>query len=61
MIGKENWAIFVEGIEIKWSFGKPSEEFQEIIVNFLKGLGQLGKEMFGEGIASISFDLKKYS
>jgi len=61
MIGKENWAIFVEGIEIKWSFGNPSEEFQEIIVNFLKGLGELGKEMFGEGIASISFDLKKHS
>ncbi|MHA1228996.1 MAG: hypothetical protein ACTSPV_19955 [Candidatus Hodarchaeales archaeon] len=61
MKGKENWALFVEGVEVKWTFGNPSEEFQHIVVGFLKGLGELGKEMFGEGIASITFELKKYS
>lgn len=58
---KENWALFVEGTEIKWTFGNPSTEFQTIALNFLLGLGNLGQEIFGEGIASITFDLHKYS
>ncbi len=57
----ENWALFVEGTEIKWTFGNPSMEFQDVVSNFLMGLGNLGKELFGEGIASINFDLKKHS
>lgn len=61
---KENWALFIEGTEIKWTygtFGDPSFEFQKITLNFLLGLGNLGQEIFGEGIASITFDLQKYS
>jgi len=58
---KENWALFVEGTEIKWTFGNPSLEFQQIVLNFLVGLGSLGEEIFGEGIASITFDLQKHS
>lgn len=58
---KENWALFVEGTEIKWTFGNPSSEFQKIVLNFLLGLGNLGEEIFGEGIASITFDLQKHS
>ncbi len=58
---KENWALFVEGTEIKWTFGDPSVEFQKIAMNFLLGLGNFGEELFGEGIASITFDLRKYS
>jgi len=58
---KENWALFVEGTDIKWTFGNPSMEFQEVVSNFLMGVGNLGKELFGEGIASINFDLKKHS
>ena len=57
----ENWALFVEGTEVKWTFGNPSSEFIEIVSNFLMGLGNLGKELFGEGIASIQFDLPKHS
>ena len=58
---QEQWALFVEGTQIKWSFGHPSSEFQEVVSNFLMGLGNLGKELFGEGIASINFDLRKHS
>ncbi|MHA2245670.1 MAG: hypothetical protein ACXADY_11955 [Candidatus Hodarchaeales archaeon] len=58
---QEQWALFVEGTQIKWSFGNPSSEFQETVSNFLMGLGNLGKELFGEGIASINFDLRKHS
>ncbi len=57
----ENWALFVEGTDIRWSFGNPSFEFKEVVSNFLMGLGNLGKELFGEGIASINFDLRKHS
>ncbi len=58
---QENWALFVEGTTIKWTFGNPGVEFQDVVSNFLMGLGNLGKELFGEGIASINFDLKKHS
>ncbi|UCE13003.1 MAG: hypothetical protein JSV04_12525 [Candidatus Heimdallarchaeota archaeon] len=64
MYVKENWALFIEGTDIKWTygtFGDPSFEFQKITLNFLLGLGNLGQEIFGEGIASITFDLQKYS
>ncbi|UCG90224.1 MAG: hypothetical protein JSU57_00420 [Candidatus Heimdallarchaeota archaeon] len=57
----DHWAIFVEGTEIRWTFGDPSAEFQKIVLNFLLGLGNLGEEIFGEGIASITFDLQKHS
>ncbi|MHA2096001.1 MAG: hypothetical protein ACW98F_15380 [Candidatus Hodarchaeales archaeon] len=57
---RENWALFVEGTEVKWTFGEPSPEFLEIVSNFLMGLGNLGKELFGEGIASIQFDLPRH-
>ncbi|MHA1974552.1 MAG: hypothetical protein ACTSW1_16250 [Candidatus Hodarchaeales archaeon] len=54
---QEHWALFVEATEVKWSFGNPSNEFLEVVSNFLMGLGKLGKELFGtEGIASINFD-----
>jgi hypothetical protein len=58
---KEHWAIFVEGTNVKWTFGDPSIEFQGIVADFLRGLGSFGKELFGEGIASITFDLPKHS
>ncbi len=58
---RENWALFVEGTDVKWTFGNPSPEFLEIVSNFLMGLGNLGKELFGEGIASIQFDLPQHS
>ncbi|MHA2389675.1 MAG: hypothetical protein ACXACW_13230, partial [Candidatus Hodarchaeales archaeon] len=57
----EHWAIFVEGEEVKWTFGEPKEDFQQIVVDFLKGLRTFGEELFGEGIASITFDLPQYS
>ena len=46
---------------IKWSYGiSESEKFQDLVFNFLTGLGSLGKELFGkEGIANITFDVKK--
>ena len=58
---EEHWAIFVEGEEVKWTFGDPKEEFQQIIADFLRGLGTFGEELFGEGIASITFDLPQHS
>ncbi|MHA2246098.1 MAG: hypothetical protein ACXADY_14135 [Candidatus Hodarchaeales archaeon] len=58
---RENWALFIEGTKIKWTFGDPSIEFQKITMNFLLGLGNFGEELFGEGIASITFDMRKYS
>lgn len=63
MYVKENWALFVEKNEIKWTFGSRAEsaEFQTIALNFLLGLGTLGQEIFGEGIASITFDIQKHS
>jgi hypothetical protein len=57
----ENWAIFIEGEHIKWTFGNLDDEFQQIVLNFIIGLGKLGHEFYGEGIASIHFDLKKHS
>ncbi len=58
----QHWGLFIERNEIKWSFGSPSMEFQTVVLNFITGMGKFGKELFGEeGIASIHFDLKKYS
>ncbi|MFX0124516.1 MAG: hypothetical protein ACFFAE_12860 [Candidatus Hodarchaeota archaeon] len=58
----EHWALFVEGTEVKWHFGNPSNEFLEVVSNFLMGLGKLGKELFGtEGIASIIFDRRGHA
>ena len=31
MRNEEHWAIFVEGDEIKWSFGDPKEELLKIL------------------------------
>ncbi len=59
---QEHWALFIEGTEVKWSYGNPSHEFLEVVSNFLMGLGKLGKELFGtEGIASINFDRPAHS
>lgn len=58
---EENWAIFVEGNQVKWSFGKPDSEFLQVAVNFVIGLSNLGVELFDEGVANIKFDLKKRS
>ena len=61
MRAQENFALFVEGTEVKWTFGNPSPEFIEIVSNFLMGLSSLGQEFFGEGIASITFDRRRHS
>lgn len=63
MMLNENWAIFIEGNSIKWSYGVSDvEEFQELVFSFFIGLGKLGKDLFGEGgIANITFDLKRHS
>ncbi len=58
---QENFALFVEGTEVKWTFGRPNQEFLETVSNFLMGISSLGKEFFGEGIASITFDRKKHT
>ena len=58
----EHWALFVEGTKVSWHFGNPSNEFIEVVSNFLMGLGKLGKELFGtEGIASIIFDRRGHT
>ncbi len=50
----ENWAIFVEGKRVTWSFGNPDDQFLEFTVNFLQGLGKIAQEIFGEdSVASI--------
>lgn len=59
---KQNWGLFIEQKEIKWTFGDPTEDFQKVVLNFITGMGKFGKELnMEEGIASINFDLKKYS
>jgi len=59
---KQNWGLFIEQKEIKWTFGDPTEDFQKVVLNFITGMGKFGKELnMEEGIASIHFDLKKYS
>ncbi len=59
---KQNWGLFIEQKEIKWVFGDPTEDFQKVVLNFITGMGKFGKELnMEEGIASIHFDLKKYS
>jgi hypothetical protein len=56
-----NWALFVEGKEVKWSFGNPDDEFLTFVVNFLTALSQIGEELFGQhGIAQIQFDIPKH-
>jgi hypothetical protein len=55
-----NWALFVEGKSVKWSFGNPDEEFLTFVTNFLTALAQIGEELFGQhGIAQINFDVKR--
>ena len=55
-----NWALFVEGKSVKWSFGNPDEEFLTFVTNFLTALSQIGEELFGQhGIAQINFDVKR--
>ncbi|MFW9779605.1 MAG: hypothetical protein ACFFE8_12175 [Candidatus Heimdallarchaeota archaeon] len=61
MMVQENFALFVDGTDVRWSFGNPSDDFVEIVSNFLMGLSSLGQEFFGEGIASITFDRRRYS
>ncbi|MHA2112435.1 MAG: hypothetical protein ACXAC6_09905 [Candidatus Hodarchaeales archaeon] len=55
-----NWLLFVEEDRITWEFGQPDDEFKAFVINFLKGLSNIGEEIFGEnGVASIEFDLHK--
>ncbi|MFW9855206.1 MAG: hypothetical protein ACFFFG_09095 [Candidatus Thorarchaeota archaeon] len=58
----ENWALFVFDNKIEWSFGSPDYEFKTFVVNFLRGLGNIAQEIFGENsVASIEFEVKKYA
>ncbi len=58
---ESNWALFVEGTEVKWSFGNPDSEFLQFVLNFLTALSQIGEELFGQhGIAQINFDIKRH-
>jgi hypothetical protein len=53
-----NWLLFVEEEKIVWEFGNPDDEFKAFVINFLKGLSNIGEELFGQdGVASIEFDL----
>ncbi|MHA2224884.1 MAG: hypothetical protein ACXAC8_06755 [Candidatus Hodarchaeales archaeon] len=54
----ENWAIFVnQQSQIEWAFGNPDMEFLQFTVNFLKGLGNIALEIFGENsVASIEVE-----
>jgi hypothetical protein len=54
----ENWAMFVNlDSEVEWAWGNPDDEFLQFTVNFLKGLGGIGSEVFGENsVASIEFE-----
>ncbi|MCK4849499.1 MAG: hypothetical protein KAT16_10755 [Candidatus Heimdallarchaeota archaeon] len=53
-----NWLLFVAEEKIVWEYGNPDDEFQAFVINFLKGLSNLGEEIFGQnGVASIEFDL----
>ncbi|MFX0124405.1 MAG: hypothetical protein ACFFAE_12255 [Candidatus Hodarchaeota archaeon] len=57
-----NWALFVEGKSVKWSFGNPDDEFLTFVTNFLTALAQIGEELFGQhGIAQINFDVKRHA
>ncbi len=58
---ESNWALFVEGTTVKWTFGNPDDEFLQFVLNFLTALSQIGEELFGQhGIAQINFDIRKH-
>jgi hypothetical protein len=50
-----NWAIFGSAKKegIIWCFGSISQEIKDLSIGFLKGLHDLGKELFDKGIASL--------
>ncbi|MHA2364545.1 MAG: hypothetical protein ACXAC7_11365, partial [Candidatus Hodarchaeales archaeon] len=50
-----NWALFGSAEHEKplWIYGELSEEVQNLIIGFLKGLHGIGKELFDKGIASL--------
>lgn len=48
-----NWALLVQGSEVKWMFGDLDEESQLLTIGFLRGLHNIGKELFDRGIASL--------
>ena len=58
MTTTSNWAIFAKETEIMWHFGDLTPDFMENTVNFLNGLDNMGKELFGSGVASITLDQK---
>ena len=51
----KNWALLTQGDEILWKFGNIGQEAENLTLGFLKGLHNIGKELFDKGIASLHF------
>src|SRR3990172_1349407 len=49
----ENWALMIQGKEVRWQFGELNEEIRTRTINFLLGLHNIGKELVHKGIATI--------
>jgi hypothetical protein len=48
-----NFVIFCDENEVLWHFGNITEEFIDQCSNFLRGVNNIGYELFKEGIATI--------
>lgn len=53
LIFLENWAIFAEGEQVRWTFGSMTSETALLTARLAKGLNDLGKEIFHETVASL--------
>jgi len=55
MILSQNWALFIEGTEIRWLYNIDLEQASSI-ASLTKEIQALGEELFSEGIASLTLE-----
>ncbi|MFX0090732.1 MAG: hypothetical protein ACFFBD_03125, partial [Candidatus Hodarchaeota archaeon] len=53
MFFREEWAVFAQDLEVTWKYGDLEADFPGLVIGLAKGLDNLGKESFNEGVASI--------
>ncbi|MFW9994837.1 MAG: hypothetical protein ACFFD4_22540 [Candidatus Odinarchaeota archaeon] len=58
MTFNENWALFFENDQIIWKFGLTDLQSLELTLGFVKGLQNLGNDIFQEKLVSIVLEKK---
>ena len=54
MFFSEEWAVFAQELSVTWTYGDYiDKDFPGLAIGLAKGLDDLGRESFNEGVASI--------